>query len=447
VSRGARSALGAAAALLRLAAGAALLVLAIRWRWPIAVELRPVLLATVPLGAALLLAFELGRVRARPGWLARAAAVLGALAAAAALVLSVSAEARFRRIRREVLRAEPERLARLGRHVVVGYRELAEATALVERRAIGGLFVTARNAADRSAGELRGELASFEERRRRTGEPPLWIAADQEGGPISRLSPPLPRQPGLAALEDRCRSPGAACDEAVRAYADVQAVGLASLGVNLDLAPVVDLRGEPVPGDRYSRIHERAISADPAIVARVADAYCAALARAGVACALKHFPGLGRVRADTHRAPATLDAPAAELSRADWIPFEVARGRPERFTMLAHARLAAVDPARPASTSRAVVRDVLRGELGHSGPILTDDLSMMALFRSEGGAGEGAVRALEAGVDLLLVSYDSDQYYEVMHALLAADRAGRLDPAALAASEARLERARRALRN
>lgn len=445
MSRGAGPARAAAGSILRLVLGAALLLVALAWRWPVAVEARPAVLVAVPLGAALLLAVELGRRRARRGRGARAAALLGGLAAAAALALAIAGEARFRLQRRDVLRAPPEKLALLGRHVVVGYRDPAEVAALLTRRAVGGVFVTDRNAGERPAAALGAELASFAALRRSTGEPPLWVAADQEGGLVSRLSPPLPRQPGLAALEDRCLAPGAACEDAVRGYADVQGRGLAALGVNLDLAPVVDLRGAPVPGDRYSRIHERAISADPVVVARVADLYCAGLARAGVACALKHFPGLGGVRADTHRASADLDAPAAELAHADWIPFEVAHGHAERFTMIAHARLAAVDPARPASTSPAVVRDLLRGARGHAGPLVTDDVTMMALFRSEGGVGEGAVRALEAGVDLVLVSYDTDQYYEVMTALLRAERAGRLDPAALAESEARLERARAAL--
>lgn len=434
-----------AAAALRLALAAALLAVALAWRWPIAVEVRPFLLVAAPAGAALLLGGELARLRARRGWLARSVGGLAALAAGAALVLALVGEARFRLHRRAVLEAAPDRLAAVGRHVVVGYRDPAEVASLLQRRAVGGVFVTARNAKDRAWAEVRAEVASFQRLRRSTGEPSLWIAADQEGGLVSRLSPPLPRQPSLASLEDQCRAPGAGCEAAVGAYAQLQALGLANLGVNLDFAPVVDLRGAPVPGDLYSRIHERAISADAAVVARVANAYCAGLARAGIACTLKHFPGLGRVQADTHRAAATLDAPAVELARADWIPFEVAGPHPARFTMIAHARLAAIDPARPASTSRAVVRDLLRGARRHDGPLVTDDLSMMALFRSEGGAGEGAVRALEAGVDLVLVGYDTDLYYEVMAALLRAEHAGRLDRAALAASDARLERARRAL--
>jgi len=126
------------------------------------------------------------------------------------------------------------------------------------------------------------------------------------------------------------------------------------------------------------------------------------------------------------------------------VPFREAGGGPGRFVMLAHAQLAAVDPARPASTSRAVV-DLLRRDLGVAGPIITDDFSMMALFRSSPGVGQGAVDALAAGVDLVLVSYDSDQYYVAMDALLEADRGGRLDPAVLAQSEARLDAAWAAL--
>src|SRR5204862_5830491 len=114
------------------------------------------------------------------------------------------------------------------------------------------------------------------------------------------------------------------------------------------------------------------------------------------------------------------------------------------FTMLSHARLTAIDGDRPASFSNAVVNGLLRETWKHDGILVTDDFSMGAVTLSREGAAGGGVAALNAGVDLILVSYDPDQYFYVMYALLAAERAGRLNPAMLERSQARLRRAHQA---
>jgi beta-N-acetylhexosaminidase len=109
--------------------------------------------------------------------------------------------------------------------------------------------------------------------------------------------------------------------------------------------------------------------------------------------------------------------------------------------MVGHAVLDAVDRDRPASFSPGVIGGLLRGTWGYEGVLVTDDFSMWPVHRHAGGAGEAAVAALNSGVDLILVAYDSDQYYEVMHALLAAARQGRLDQTAMQRSRSRLVKA------
>jgi beta-N-acetylhexosaminidase len=111
------------------------------------------------------------------------------------------------------------------------------------------------------------------------------------------------------------------------------------------------------------------------------------------------------------------------------------------FTMLSHARLTALDKNRPASFSDAVVKGLLRDGWKHDGILVTDDFSMGAVTLSREGAAGGAIAALNAGVDLILVSYDPDQYFYIMDALLKADRDGRLRSDALETSAARLRRA------
>jgi beta-N-acetylhexosaminidase len=273
--------------------------------------------------------------------------------------------------------------------------------------------------------------------------PPLWIAADQEGGDVSRLSPPLPRPPRIADILARHpdRADGIA---AVRQSAREQGRALADLGINLNFAPVVDLdRGLVNPGDRFTRIHQRAISNDPDLVTAAAGAYCDGLDEAGVRCTLKHFPGLGRVVADTHLTGANLDVAPSELAQSDWVPFRALMARPNAFTMLGHVTLTALDRERPVSFSGPAVAGLLRGDWHYGGILITDDFG--AVYRSRDGLAGAAVAAINAGVGFVLVSFDTDQFYTVMHRLLAADRQGRLQPQALRQSDERLSRATAAL--
>jgi len=347
-------------------------------------------------------------------------------------------EAQFWWKRYEVLRADPALLERLGRHVIVGYRDINDLNALIERRAVAGVFLTTRNVRGRDAAAIRQEIADLQAVRRRQGLPELLVTTDQEGGVVSRMSPPLARMPPLSEIVAR-HPASAERHAAVRDYAAAQARDLADLGVNVNLAPVVDLDpGIDNPGDRLTRISTRAISADPQIVADVAEDYCAQLSHHGVRCTLKHFPGLGRVVADTHLESADLALPPSELASTDWLPFRALMRRHDVIVMLGHARLTAVDAGRPVSFSQAVVRGLLRTDWGYDGLLMTDDFSMGAVTRSPEGIGGGSVEALNAGVDLILVSYDPDQFYLVMYALIGAARAGVLRTDALHQSDQRL---------
>jgi beta-N-acetylhexosaminidase len=120
------------------------------------------------------------------------------------------------------------------------------------------------------------------------------------------------------------------------------------------------------------------------------------------------------------------------------VPFKKLMRQTSMFAMLAHVRLAAIDSERPASMSEPVVAGLLRRDWGYEGILVTDDFSMGAAYRSDGGLAAGSVSALNAGVDLILISYDTDQYFPVMHALLRAQADGSLTRAALERSHRRL---------
>jgi len=357
----------------------------------------------------------------------------------------LAAEAEWRQLRETTLGADAATIERLGRHIVAGYRSRDDIRRLIEARAIGGVFITARNVERRSRSDIAAEIASWQGMRRSQGLPPLIIATDQEGGDVSRMSPPLQRQPPLAVVIAKEHSPEGRRAAAFE-YGRKQGIGLAELGVTLNFAPVVDLNFDVRSrADAHTRIWRRAISRDPTIVAEAAAAYCQGLADAGVGCTLKHFPGLGRLARDTHVAEARLDTPSEELSATDWKPFRDVPHPSSTLIMLGHVHLASIDADHPASLSRKVVTGLIRERWRHDGVLITDDLSMRAAYAGEprwglGAAGSAALAALNAGVDLILVSYDADQVLPVLSALLHAARDGRLDAAILAESDRRLAR-------
>ena len=423
----------------RFAAAILLLYLAWQWRSPLFASTRTAALllsVAVPLAliAAELLFWRIS-ARWRPATLVYATT---ALVAFLSLAITLTFELQFRWMRQEVLRADPVRLERLGRHLIVGYRNEAWLWELIERKAVAGVFITGHNVRGKDADAIRSDIAAMQAVRARQGLPPLLIATDQEGGGVSRMSPPLPRP---ATLGDIVRSQPDEAERrsAVRTYAADVGRALAGLGINLNFAPVIDLdHGVVNPNDRYTRIGTRAISSDPEVVADVAGEYCRGLEQQGVHCTLKHFPGLGRVFEDTHFENATLSTPADELAKSDWVPFRQLMQQKTAFTMLAHARLAALDRDRPASFSPVVVSDLLRRDWKYDGILVTDDFSMGAVYRSDGRLGAASVTALGAGVDLILISYDPDQVFPVLHALLRAEGSGVLARDVLEVSSRRL---------
>jgi beta-N-acetylhexosaminidase len=341
--------------------------------------------------------------------------------------------------RSEILAADPAILERLGRHIVIGYHIPATVKALVEKKAIAGIFITDHNVRRRKVPEIRAEIDALQAIRQSQGLPPLIIAADQEGGAVSRLTPPLTRQPGLAKVLTSVK-PGEDPKPAVVAYARKQATELKRIGVNLNFAPVVDLKIDPKRrSDGETKLRFRALSSDPKTVSNAAGWYCDTLAEEGVYCTIKHFPGLGRVALDTHRHAGDIKAPLVELKGADWVPFRDLMGKPHVVTMLAHVRLRELDRETPSSFSAPVINGLIRTEWDHKGLLITDDFSMGAVTRAKEGIGGAAVKALNAGADLVLVSFSDKHLNTVMTALIDAEKKGELDSDARAASLERLK--------
>ncbi len=244
-----------------------------------------------------------------------------------------------------------------------------------------GVILFARNV------EHPGQLAALTAELRDVLGDAAPILVDQEGGRVARLAPPdWPAFPPAAIFE---HGPTAA----VEANAALLGSVCAAAGFDVVCAPVLDLR---LPG-AHGVIGDRAFSADPAEVARLGGAWIAGLHAAGVQSVVKHIPGHGRARSDSHRELPRVDADRATLE-ADFRPFRALAGQ-AGWAMTAHILYAALDPALPATLSPLIIGDVIRTELGIDGVLVSDDLAMRALA---GVPGELAVAALTAGCDVVL---------------------------------------------
>jgi beta-N-acetylhexosaminidase len=339
----------------------------------------------------------------------------------------LGAEASFQLRKQSVLAADSALARDLGQHFIVGYSRLDQVETLASKGLIGGIFVTSPNVSN----HLGQDIAQLQQRRREAGLPPLIVATDQEGGIVSHLSPPLTALPALAALT------GLAPEQrvlAARQAGQIHGRELAALGVTVNFAPVVDLRPTTPAGhwDFHSMIARRAISEDPAMVVQIAQSYAEGLSASGVRPTLKHFPGLGRVPEDTHHFRASLATDRATLEASDWRPFRQLLPSAGAWLMVGHVTVDAVDPDHPASHSRRLIDGVIRHDWGYQGVIVTDDLTMSAVYQH--GYCAAVLGALNAGADLLLISFDGEQYYRAMDCALK----GRLDPAMLRLSAAGL---------
>ncbi len=220
------------------------------------------------------------------------------------------------------------------------------------------------------------------------------VLIDQEGGRVARLKPPHWRAAppasyfGRLASHDRERA-----HEALKLNTQLIAAELTDLGIDVDCVPLLDLQ---FPG-AHDVIGDRAFGGDPELVAELAGIVCQTMLAAGVMPIVKHIPGHGRARVDSHKALPVVETAKAELEASDFRPFRALNHAP--WAMTAHVVYTALDTERPATTSPRVIAEVIRGEIGFDGLLVSDDLSMEAL---KGSLGERAAAALAAGCDVVL---------------------------------------------
>jgi len=269
--------------------------------------------------------------------------------------------------------------------------------------ALGGVILFRRNVGTISeVAALGRELAAL--------APGVLVAIDQEGGRVARLGAPVVKLPparrfGVIDDPDLTRRAGALLGKQLRA-----------LGIDVDFAPILDVDTNPA----NPIIGDRAFGATPEAVIRHAGAFARGLRESGVIACGKHFPGHGDTDLDSHLALPRIGHDRARLSAVELAPFR-ALGAELPTIMTAHVVFEAIEPKLPATLCRDVIEGVLRRELGYEGVIVSDDLEMRAV-RDHWGVADAAVRAIDAGCDLLLVCEHEENVLAARDALVARAR-------------------------
>lgn len=269
---------------------------------------------------------------------------------------------------------------------------------------LGGFVLFGRDIEDETPESLRNTLAEYQAASRI----PMLIAVDEEGGTVTRISD------NDAFRSDPFPSPRSLYENGglmeLLTVETEKSQLLASIGINVNLAPVCDVTTDPA-----AFMYDRSLGLSPEETGKCIAAMVRVMHLYGVGSVLKHFPGYGN-NTDTHIAAAVDDRSYEELMQNDLVPFQCGIDVGCGAVMVSHTIISAIDPQYPASLSPAVNR-LLREEMGFDGVIITDDLAMDAITDTYGN-GECAVLAVLAGNDLLCCTYYSDQYEAVLEAVM-----------------------------
>ncbi len=309
----------------------------------------------------------------------------------------------------------------IGQVLMVGFQgdtPSQEIIALIQRHHIGNIILFSRNVRD--AQQVLELTQRLQRCAKEAGQPyPLLIAIDQENGIVQRLREAVTVFPGNMAL-------GAIGSEQI-AYEVALAIGreLKALGINMNLAPVVDVNNNPA----NPVIGVRSFGEDPRQVARLGAAMLRGYHDAGVYSCLKHFPGHGDTAVDSHLALPTISYGLERLEAVELVPFRSGIEAGADSVMIAHIAFPAlIEQERlPATLSSAIVQGLLREKLGFNGVILSDCLEMRAISDTF-GTERAAVMALQAGIDLVLVSHRYTRQRGSIEAIQAAVQAQELSP-------------------
>jgi len=294
----------------------------------------------------------------------------------------------------------PDVLEKLGRLFMVGLpgKNLDASTRnLIQKFGINNFIIFKRNVTNpEQLKQLTRDLCRACQDNRL--EPPL-IAIDQEGGTVTRLPPPFTQFSDARVLAE---SPEP--EKALIHYARVCARELKSIGINYNLAPVLDV----CEAGKEFFMERRSLGADAGSVARLGSLIIREMQANGIAACAKHFPGLGAAVVDPHIHLPSVAKAETEIRRDDLEPFRKAMEAGVASVMTSHTVYQHLDSQNPATLSKKILSGLLRHDMKYEGVVITDDLEMGAI-ENEGNLGDAALQAFAAGADLLLVCHSHEK--------------------------------------
>lgn len=309
-----------------------------------------------------------------------------------------------------------------------GTEAAGDVDAFLRRYPVGGVIYFARNV--ESPEQVERLSMGLQQIAEDSGNVPLWISIDQEGGMVARITEGIALMPGQMAI-----AAAGSIDDAYQA-AYISGLELRSMGINMNFAPVLDVNNNaanPVIG-------VRSFGESPQSVAEYGARTVAGIQDAGIAATAKHFPGHGDTDTDSHLDLPVITHDRDRVERVELIPFRAAITAGVDAMMSAHIYFPALEPERlPVTLSRSVLSGLLRKELGYEGMIVTDCMEMDAIAANYGTV-DAAVMAVEAGADLVLISHTAHLQAEAYEALVAAVQSGRISETRINESVTRLLR-------
>ena len=307
----------------------------------------------------------------------------------------------------------------IGQQIIIGIQGTTlsnEEAEFIVKNNIGGVVLFKRNV--ESPAQIRELSIQIQALRSRMADKaPLFISIDMEGGRVHRLKPPFTQWPALASI-GKIDSTSVAFR-----FAQVMAEELRAVGINLDYAPCLDIFTNP----QNTVIGDRALSSTAEPVARLGSALVRGYIKGGVVACAKHFPGHGNTLLDSHLALPIENKTLEEIDAVELEPFKKAFRARIDLVMAAHIKFPKIDPEWPASLSEIFLKDILREKLRYRNLVITDDLDMKALTLNY-DKGTIAVRALQAGCNILLYCNEPDSPPTALDAIEKALSAKTLNP-------------------
>lgn len=262
---------------------------------------------------------------------------------------------------------------------------------LIKDLKVGGVILFLRNiVSPKQVEKLCFDIQAYA---KKYHQPALFIAIDQEGGVVSRLKAPFTQFP--------FGNPGMKTTEDAKEFARITAKELDGIGVNMDMAPVLDVQPDGFDGVMQKRVFK----GDENYVAEMGAAIILELQKNKIMAVAKHFPGIGRTTLDSHLTLPELDIDYDEFAKTDLVPFEVSVANNVAGIMMSHIQYNFIDSKWPASLSVKLVKGLLRSKMKYNGVVMTDDLDMKAVnFDIKTSVN----RIIEADVDIALICHKGD---------------------------------------